>query len=100
MRCIGVTGVQSYALPIYLRTVGVDEGPGRLVEPAVGRKPAPALAGARRPSPPQPADRKSVVQGKRVDLGGRRTIKKTNITIDGVMLSIVKCELKLTIAKL
>ena len=29
-------------------------------------------------------DRKSVVEGKSVDLGGRRTIKKTGIVIHGM----------------
>src|SRR4029078_13737259 len=60
-----VTGVQTCALPIYQ---GGDRTHihGRRVM---------AVGGARR----HPQDRKSVVEGKRVDLGGRRIIKKKRI---------------------
>src|SRR5919197_4648435 len=62
-----VTGVQTCALPIWLGVVVADEeGAGGLRE--VGRRRARHVG----------ADRKSVVEGKSVDLGGRRIIKKKN----------------------
>src|SRR6202142_4634990 len=61
IRDLLVTGVQTCALPICLRDLlEPDPGPGR-----------PGSRGAG----PQ-IDRKSVVEGKSVDLGGRRIIKK------------------------
>src|SRR3546814_19469323 len=76
-RCALVTGVQTCALPIWPgeRRLGIDD---------------PALLADRREVPQESApfgemreaDRKSVVSGKsvsvRVDLGGRRIIKKTD----------------------
>src|SRR6266404_7643039 len=61
-----VTGVQTCALPIYARwrqAAGFD----------IGAKPDAAQLAAR-------IDRKSVVEGKSVDLGGRRFIKKKTKT--------------------
>src|SRR2546430_4312000 len=91
IRDLTVTGVQTCALPISLgRTLcgdllpagGVDLGSAclahaRFVQPL--RQPAGGLAA--RPLVPylrrtRRRDRKSVVQGKRGDLGGRRIIKK------------------------
>src|SRR3712207_9167077 len=84
IRDIGVTGVQTCALPIFF--------PADPLLPVSRRAPASSSAatGACRPGPgavsqagsvPPAAtgtDRKSVVEGKSVDLGGRRIIKKKN----------------------
>src|SRR3712207_9442529 len=82
IRDIGVTGVQTCALPIFARPAGrdallSDEFPGpRPVDhphPAVvALAPDLDVAGQE--------DRKSVVLGKSVDLGGCRIIKKNNTT--------------------
>src|SRR5256885_17161815 len=80
IRYYKVTGVQTCALPIYR-----GSGGGRYVarEPraAPGRaagtpraRPRVGHGGGRRPA--GRGDRKSVGEGKRVDLGGRRIIKK------------------------
>src|SRR6266536_4093480 len=59
-----VTGVQTCALPI-----------SECARPRRECRPAPAPA-AGRPRCRARSDRKSVVEGKSVDLGGRRSIKK------------------------
>src|SRR3712207_8028982 len=76
IRDIGVTGVQTCALPI---------SGGRSSISAAG--PAGTPSGSPRAARGSRAwtsrrDRKSVVQGKSVDLGGRRIIKKKTITWD------------------
>src|SRR3989338_5235972 len=60
-----VTGVQTCALPIY------SARPGRH-----SRRPAHPVRGGRRGGSRRLIDRKSGVEGKRVDVGGRRVIKK------------------------
>src|SRR3712207_9022041 len=75
IRVIGVTGVQTCALPI---SRSATRRPGRAggccgVPPAVSSSPT---ATSRRRACATARDRKSVVEGKRVDLGGRRNIKK------------------------
>src|SRR3546814_15975416 len=85
-RCALVTGVQTCALPISERTLTTSLLAGRWT-PAMARKCGITIAAnysvlaiAIRENP----DRKSVVSGKsvsvRVDLGGRRIIKKKTIT--------------------
>src|SRR3989454_8145841 len=92
-----VTGVQTCALPIYRRierqarrddqraTLGDREGQQTMLLEILGREPlgqrargggaqVGGRAGRRRRW--RGRDRKSVVEGKRVDLGGRRIIKK------------------------
>src|SRR5215469_5227954 len=64
IRDLYVTGVQTCALPIFRTGDEVRVGRSRLVMRA-------AAASSSRPK-----DRKSVVYGKSVDLGGRRIIKK------------------------
>src|SRR3546814_16700393 len=81
-RCAVVTGVQTCALPIYRPAIagGVSKMLGELrgIDVELLRHAAANDAGA--------ADRKSVVEGKsvsvRVDLGGRRIIKKKNKTTE------------------
>src|SRR3712207_9576866 len=78
IRDIGVTGVQTCALPISRRSgqptrVRRRARPGQL--PAVRRSSAGA-ARALSASRHRQGDRKSVVEGKRGDLGGRRILKK------------------------
>src|SRR3712207_9517003 len=72
IRDIGVTGVQTCALPIYeLGVPPVACEPGDHDRVGAARRVLALVrgdAGVR--------DRKSVVQGKSVDLGGRRIIKK------------------------
>src|SRR5256885_15974436 len=82
-----VTGVQTCALPIsFHRRRPAGGGPVAGQEQALDGRP---LGRAERVDPradregravlgddPPPQDRKSVVSGKRVDLGGRRIIKK------------------------
>src|SRR5258708_36874339 len=77
-----VTGVQTCALPIY-RVAGPHQFSARAaaaVAGAVRRAGGTAAAAGRGQSdcrlPTVRGDRKSVVQGKSVDLGGRRIIKK------------------------
>src|SRR3712207_8622744 len=88
IRDIGVTGVQTCALPIWCRSRGGS--PGRTAGPRSRRRsPAVAQPGGPAPGSPPPArpdptvverlDRESVVSGKRVDLGGRRILKKKQI---------------------
>src|SRR3712207_9534089 len=86
MRDIGVTGVQTCALPISLSTTSG-------VRPSIGAARTWPLVAAAAPNSAAAAstngvvsaiarcsalarDRKSVVLGKSVDLGGRRVIKK------------------------
>src|SRR5256885_16509480 len=70
-----VTGVQTCALPISLRGAAAPARAGRRVSPDASG--APARAAARVPGRgADEGDRKSVAEGKRVDLGGRRIIKK------------------------
>src|SRR3989442_14180168 len=66
----GVSGPAPAARPRYLRGGAVREGPGG--EPGPGR----GVRGAGR----RQEDRKSVGEGKRVDLGGRRIIQKKKKT--------------------
>src|SRR3712207_8130113 len=96
IRDIGVTGVQTCALPIFLsgRGCGVTdhwedemEGRGHAGVGGDERNLARVLNDALREADAcggyalaANADRKSVVEGKRVDLGGRRIIKKKKIT--------------------
>src|SRR3712207_8103430 len=91
IRDIGVTGVQTCALPIFQpRAAGRRSflSSDRTVCPPPGGQER--QSGRLRPHPAQSApdavvdrarssDRKSVVSGKSVDLGGRRIIKKKNI---------------------
>src|SRR3712207_9234210 len=77
IRDIGVTGVQTCALPIWARAASRRRGGGRrsrarAAPPARGRGAPPPAAQA----PPRPRDRKRGGEGKRVDLGGGRIIKK------------------------
>src|SRR5256886_13176330 len=92
IRDLTVTGVQTCALPISRHAARQRRPDGRCDRTppplrGVGR----AVAGRRAPDRPAAAaaplgplarrsfrDRKSVVEGKRVDLGGRRIIKKKN----------------------
>src|SRR3712207_9303098 len=77
IRDIGVTGVQTCALPIF---AGAPGHACRLLRRAARRRPVAAAPRERRGAGPRRGDRKSVVQGKSVDLGGRRIIKKKNNT--------------------
>src|SRR3546814_17653674 len=91
--CALVTGVQTCALPIFVDPERLAE-PGRTgaqVAQALGGgpprphlvHPGDRLAGSQEHGDPLTLDRKSVVEGKRVsvrvDLGGRRIIKKKKI---------------------
>src|SRR3712207_9375159 len=80
IRDIGVTGVQTCALPISYAARSAVSGPGaaiRATARATGSMAAPPNGVGRRGSPdPTPVDRESVVEGKSGDLGGRRIIKK------------------------
>src|SRR3712207_9423112 len=88
IRDIGVTGVQTCALPISEPSRAgpptMSPGASGSVPPCAGASPAPASPGsavtdgasAEAGSSASPAERKSVGEGKRVDLGGRRIIKK------------------------
>src|SRR3712207_8424257 len=86
IRDIGVTGVQTCALPIYAEGAGdgddVGAGVDRLLRAHVVDAAAllllhPDAAAARATAHRRrAADRKSAVEGKSVDLGGRRIIKK------------------------
>src|SRR3712207_9091687 len=84
IRDIGVTGVQTCALPISGLPTGRSVHPF-LHRPArrwPGRGPFPRPTSWRWHRPAGgTGDRKSVVEGKRVDLGGRRIIKKKKNTI-------------------
>src|SRR3546814_17578415 len=72
-RCALVTGVQTCALPI---------SPSRTRRASPASTSRSTKASGWRSARKRPRDRKSVVEGKsvsvRVDLGGRRIIKKTN----------------------
>src|SRR3712207_9510068 len=86
IRDIGVTGVQTCALPIYaaappcprrgrsVAPAGEPVGPGR----SRTRARAVAVARGHRRSPPPPRSEERR-EGKSVDLGGRRIIKKKKI---------------------
>src|SRR2546422_10653457 len=77
IRDVAVTGVQTCALPILS-----DFGIARAINAAGGDRLTQTGLAVGAPSymsPEQAAgDRKSVVEGKSVDLGGRRIIKKKN----------------------
>src|SRR5260370_41261919 len=83
IRDSSVTGVQTCALPICPRAAGHAarvRTSARCARPDVRTRAACPAARGRRPDGrrvrrPDP-DRKSVVEGKSVDLGGRRIIKK------------------------
>src|SRR3712207_9048815 len=81
IRDIGVTGVQTCALPIYGGTwSSAPHRPGEPLSDLVHAT-APTLRPEPRcvdPGSAPPGDRKSVVKGKSVGLGGRRIIKKNN----------------------
>src|SRR3712207_9249339 len=91
IRDIGVTGVQTCALPIWAPGRGSARGRcGGRRAPAGGAGPAPVPVRRARLRPPaptrssgrlRPADRESGVSGKRVALGGRRIIKKKKTTL-------------------
>src|SRR5216683_4185588 len=74
IRDLIVTGVQTCALPIYEPMRRPPPRPHRLIRPP---------SAARRAH----GDRKSVVWGKSVDLGGRRIIKKKTITNQNLRVS-------------
>src|SRR3712207_9139895 len=82
IRNIGVTGVQTCALPIStctassssMRATGIASW---IVSMTV--RTAPARSAKDATAAPMVSDRKSVVQGKSVDLGGRRIIKKKSL---------------------
>src|SRR2546430_17590421 len=71
IRDLTVTGVQTCALPISGR-----DGPVRRDHCAAGQRAGRLYGGTPRLESDSRRDRKSVVEGKRVDLGGRRIIKK------------------------
>src|SRR3712207_9488157 len=89
IRDIGVTGVQTCALPICAarRDVAVEEehaavvGGERRERLAVLRRVAVARLAVGQVQHRRREDRKSVVEGKSVDLGGRRIIKKKKTII-------------------
>src|SRR3712207_9513866 len=79
IRDIGVTGVQTCALPIFPVTLARATDDPRLSARCTARWAPRGSRSRRRRSPARCAaggDRKSVVEGKSVDLGGRRIIKK------------------------
>src|SRR3712207_9567104 len=97
MRDVGVNGVQTCALPIFLQTAFVRvqvECPQERLPPRwlvatrsstthLDRVWQVHLSKAANPPPADRGqDRKSVVQGKSVDLGGRRIIKKNKTCTD------------------
>src|SRR3989442_12397555 len=77
IRDADVTGVQTCALPISCRSTagGITGTTSRIIQRGSLRC-SPALPELRIAS-----DRKSVVEGKSVDLGGRRIIKKKKNTL-------------------
>ena len=77
IRDIGVTGVQTCALPNLYFMSYLQNPQGAYIPPP------PCGLGLR------DTDRKSVVQGKRVDLGGRRTIKKKKQKIIIIIFIII-----------
>src|SRR3712207_6998479 len=91
IRDIGVTGVQTCALPISLAKRSAEAWTSLMAEALCGPRPrvsSSSRGGAARTAAKEPyllmsafasglvSDRKSVVEGKSVDLGGRRIIKK------------------------
>src|SRR3712207_9099381 len=79
IRDIGVTGVQTCALPISVDREGTTARRRRseLLDHAAGdRRRKQRLTRGNDPHRAHELDRKSVVEGKRVDLGGSRIIKK------------------------
>src|SRR3546814_18654221 len=89
-RCALVTGVQTCALPIFLRSILRQDPDVIMIGEIRDRETAEiaihaALTGHLVLSTLHTKDRKSVVKGKsvsvRVDLGGRRIIKKTNMQL-------------------
>src|SRR3712207_9336810 len=90
IRYIGVTGVQTCALPISLRgarhaEVTGEQGLAETVDVRLevvvrrGRRAEAGGQGVGIAPPGGVQDRKSVVEGKSGDLGGRRIIKKKNL---------------------
>src|SRR3712207_9447615 len=85
IRDIGVTGVQTCALPISSRRSSPPCGwrrAARRPRRACVRSDGPTAPVHRRSARAAPGfrrDRKSVVKGKSVDLGGRRIITKENV---------------------
>src|SRR3712207_9172488 len=77
IRDIGVTGVQTCALPILAVSLSGPEVRPHVLWQAGGLARLRGKA-ARAEELTTEADRKSVVLGKSVDLGGRRIIKKKN----------------------
>src|SRR3712207_7982896 len=95
IRDIGVTGVQTCALPISLEDPGCPAEDSCMVTALHERLVAALPQGRHLPEEvwdrrhravlrvaAAQADRKSVVEGKRVELGGRRVIKKQNTLND------------------
>src|SRR5256884_8945933 len=72
MRVVAVTGFQACALPIRADSAARSGAPRRSVVPSARR----AWADKPQRTSANGLDRKSVVEGKSVDLGGRRIIKK------------------------
>src|SRR3712207_7660335 len=88
IRDIGVTGVQTCALPIWLRTIGdfagvpSDELVARLGQPALRWQQWARGAALRPLVPTLPTERSEERRvGKGVDLGGRRIIKKKRSSV-------------------
>src|SRR3712207_9549192 len=85
IRDIGVTGVQACALPIWI-TAEADSSigttwlttPTRPIAPMTAERPSRRGMPAATIAPKATIDRKSVVQGRSVDLGGRRIIKQND----------------------
>src|SRR3712207_7735204 len=86
IRDIGVTGVQTCALPIWPRSTADVSVDGAAVathhDPSASGTSGGGGDGAGGGGLETTLDRKSVVEGKSVDLGGRRIIKKNVDMID------------------
>src|SRR3712207_9301140 len=78
IRDIGVTGVQTCALPICSRPSTAATGSGSRSSRGAGGSRAWGRSRRARGARPSGTDRKSAGQGKSVDLGGRRIDKKKN----------------------
>src|SRR2546429_9816097 len=86
IRDVAVTGVQTCALPIL---IAMDEHPAAAVRQKADSS---IVVGMRlvkdgRAGAFVSADRKSVVEGKSVDLGGRRIIKKKNTVVRNLIIA-------------
>src|SRR5690606_39767904 len=89
IRDFHVTGVQTCALPISWRRRGARScptcayRPGRSSAPTSSRRGSATSTSAATSWSPRARDRKSVVEGKRVDVGGRRGRGHTTHTRHG-----------------